>query len=75
MKKRLLANISIATVLLVGIVLLSPMGATAAETTDPFAEARTFLTEYGVKTATQENLIASYQAGESWDRSPANPSP
>jgi hypothetical protein len=67
LKKRLLANISIATVLLAGIVLLSPMGATAVETTDPFAEARTFLTEYGVKTATQENLIASYQAGESWD--------
>jgi len=41
--------------------------ATAAPAVDAFTEARSFLSQYGVDAQTQDALIASYEAGESWD--------
>jgi hypothetical protein len=53
-------------VMLATLVATTPLAANATPA-DPYAEARSFLASNGVSEETQDDLITSFAAGESWD--------
>lgn len=67
MKTMMLAKTVLGAAMVAGMVAAGASSATAAPAADTFTEARSFLTQYGVDAQTQDTLISSYKAGESWD--------
>lgn len=67
MERKTLAKTVLGTAMVACMVAAGATSATAVPAVDAFAEARSFLTQYGVAAQTQDTLITSYKAGESWD--------
>jgi hypothetical protein len=77
MKKSTLVRTGVTAAIIAALMSTTPLAASAAPTTtnDGFGEARAFLTSHGVEAGVQDNLIAEYKAGGSWDSFSSNSKP